>query len=140
MADKVHAGIDRERVRNAVDLFLIANKMPIVADGSKVLFNDTDINALSTGVAGLKALVSDAQKNNKLHSTDLQITRSLLEAIAEMTKLELLTDSNINGLSTGFAGLLALISGEDYSVDDSTKPRGIYTYTGNVIRGETQIP
>lgn len=125
-----HYGIDIYRVRSAIDLFNTLNKMTM---GATVVFNDTDIANISTGVAGLKGLVSNAINNSKIHISEVPICRAALEAIEEMEGLGELTDSNVNG-AANYAALLALISDAAPAGDDTDKHRGGWVYSGNVAK------
>ncbi|MEW6734524.1 MAG: hypothetical protein AB1489_24580 [Acidobacteriota bacterium] len=123
---KLHQGIDAYRVRSAISAFNSLNRLGV--------FNDTDINAISTGIVGLKGLITNAINKQKVHIEHVTLCRAGLEAVNEMVKLGELTDSNINNVSTGYAGLLALISDEAPSGDDTNQARGDWTYSGNVAQ------
>lgn len=136
MANKVHKAIDQQQVDSAVDVLRTCSKLTM---GNTTLLNDTNINAITTGVAGLKTIMKDAHNNGKTARQDLVIIRRAIKAVTEMEDFGLFTDSNINGITTGVAGLIGLISPEMTTGDDSSKPFGISNYTCSFDRADTQL-
>lgn len=119
----VHKTMDAYRVRSAISCLNTLNKLGVLTDAAVAAANT---------VAGVKTAIANAINNRVIHIEHTTLARAGIEAVQEMANYGLFTDAAIVGLTT-YAGLLALLTNDDPTDDDSARADGSWTYQGNAL-------
>jgi len=117
------AAIHETRKKDVVDAVLMINYLAKLGT-----ITDSNINSITTGVAGLKGLITTTKEGERI-----PMFRNAIEKIVLMKNLGLLTDSNVNS-ATSVSDLRGLLTGvlSATDLDPFTKYDGSQTYSGNV--------